>query len=56
MDEVLRIRLSKAEKEKLQEMATKEGITLSELVIKSLKLKRKKRVKPRTENIVKQAA
>jgi predicted HicB family RNase H-like nuclease len=55
MEEILTIRLSKAEKERLKEMANNEGITLSELVIKSLKLKRRKRVKPRQE-LVNQAA
>ena len=47
MEEVIKIRLSKAEKEQLMETARVMGITLSELVIKSLKLKRRKRVKPR---------
>ena len=49
MEEVLRIRLSKAEKEQLQAKADKEGITLSELVVKSLKLKPRKYVKQRQE-------
>lgn len=46
MEEIVRLRLTKAEKEKLKEMANEKGITLSELILSALKIKRRKVRKP----------
>ena len=50
MEEVVRLRLTKAEKEKIREMADKRGVTLSELILSALKIKRKVRKPVSVEN------
>jgi predicted nucleic acid-binding protein len=52
MEESLRIRMTTAEKERLKELANEQGITISELILSSLKIKRKKHVKTRSEEII----
>ena len=59
MNDVFQIRLTTVEKERLKEMANERGITVSELILTALKIKRRKRVKPRSiesKNIIQQAA
>jgi antitoxin component of RelBE/YafQ-DinJ toxin-antitoxin module len=58
MEEFIKIRITKADKERLKEIANERGITLSQLILSSLKIKRRKTVKPRQEttNLVNQAA
>lgn len=59
MEESIRIRMTAEEKERLKEMANERGITVSQLILNSLKIKRRKRVKPRSQeikNLVHQAA
>lgn len=58
MEEFIKIRITKADKERLKEIANERGITLSQLILSSLKIKRRKTVKPRSEvkNLINQAA
>ena len=58
MEDFIKIRISAADKERLKEMANERGITLSQLILSAVKIKRKKTVKPRSEikNLINQAA
>lgn len=58
MEEVINVRMTTAEKERLREMASEKGMTISQFVLDALKIKRRKRVKPRQEikNLVQQQA
>ena len=58
MEEIVKLRMTTAEKERLKEMAAEKGITVSRLILDALKIKRRKRVKPHQEikNLVQQAA
>ena len=60
MEDYIRIRLTTAEKERLKEIASERGMTISQYVLDSLKLKRKKKsrkpILAKSNSIVKQAA
>lgn len=59
MENFIKIRITAAEKERLKEMANERGITVSELILSTLKIKRRKYVKPRSEettNLIHEAA
>jgi antitoxin component of RelBE/YafQ-DinJ toxin-antitoxin module len=59
MEEFIKIRIAKADKERLKEIANERGITLSDLILSALKVKRKKVRKPvssEIKNLVHQAA
>ena len=46
MEEIVKLRMTTAEKERLKEMASEKGITVSKLILDALKIKRRKRTKP----------
>ena len=58
MEEVINVRMTTAEKERLREMASEKGMTISQFVLDALKIKRRKRVKPRQDktDLVQKAA
>ena len=58
MKEVINVRMTTAEKERLREMASEKGMTISQFVLDALKIKRRKRVKPRQDktDLVQKAA
>ena len=59
MEEFIKIRIAKADKERLKEMANVRGITLSQLILSAFKKDVKRKVvKPRSEvkNLINQAA
>lgn len=58
-DEHIMIRLTSTEKELLKQKALEKGVTISDLIFDALKIKRKRREKPRlfgSNNLINQAA